>query len=182
MSFDAAFQRVVGVEGDFSDDPADSGGATRFGITEEVARANGYTGPMKSLPFSTAKAIYRSQYWDALRLESVSLVAPEIAEELFDTAVNCGIGVAGRFLQRSLNVLNAGGTKFADLNVDGVVGPVTVARLKSYLDWRKREGETVMLTALNSLQGERYIALAEARPKDERFVYGWLLNRVTMEN
>jgi len=38
----------------------------------------------------------------------------------------------------------------------------------------------VLLRALNCLQGERYIALAEGRPKDEAFIYGWLRTRVTL--
>jgi len=35
-----------------------------------------------------------------------------------------------------------------------------------------------MVLALNCLQGAFYVELAEKREKDERFVYGWLLNRV----
>jgi hypothetical protein len=36
----------------------------------------------------------------------------------------------------------------------------------------------VLLTAMNCLQGDRYIQIAEARPSQERFVYGWLRARV----
>ena len=35
-----------------------------------------------------------------------------------------------------------------------------------------------MLKALNALQGERYIDLAEKRQANESFVYGWLRTRV----
>ncbi len=37
-------------EGDYVNHPADRGGATRWGITEVVARQNGYDGAMRHLP------------------------------------------------------------------------------------------------------------------------------------
>ena len=35
-----------------------------------------------------------------------------------------------------------------------------------------------MVRALEALQGERYLRLAEKRPANEAFLYGWLANRV----
>jgi hypothetical protein len=35
-----------------------------------------------------------------------------------------------------------------------------------------------MLRALNALQGARYIDIAEGRPSQEAFTYGWFLHRV----
>ncbi|MEN9903419.1 MAG: Bordetella virus, partial [Pseudomonadota bacterium] len=67
-AFDAAIADLLGIEGGFSDDPADSGGATRYGITEAVARRHGYTGPMREMPSDLARAIYRADYWDAQQL------------------------------------------------------------------------------------------------------------------
>lgn len=180
VSFDLAFARVLGIEGDFSDDPADSGGATRFGITEQVARAHGYKGDMRELPLETAKQIYRRDYWDRLSLDAVARLSFPIAEELFDTAVNCGQGVAGTWLQRCLNALNRQQKDYPDVVVDGVVGPRTVEALGAYLAHRKQHGEKVLLRALNALQGAHYISLAEKRAKDEAFVYGWFLNRVVI--
>ncbi|KKM08171.1 hypothetical protein LCGC14_1726580, partial [marine sediment metagenome] len=48
-AFDSATKHTLGIEGDFSDDPADSGGATKWGITESVARAFGYSGRMQNM-------------------------------------------------------------------------------------------------------------------------------------
>lgn len=180
LSFDACFARVLGVEGDFSDDPSDSGGATRYGITEHVARSNGYTGDMRELPLDVAKRIYRREYWDRLSLDAVALLSSRIAEELFDTAVNCGQGVAGTWLQRCLNVLNREQKDYADLVVDGAIGSRSVEALGAYLAHRKPHGERVLLRALNALQGAHYIVLAEKRVKDEAFVNGWFLNRVVI--
>lgn len=179
MSFDTCIDRVLGVEGGYVNDPNDSGGETNWGITIGVARAFGYLGAMKMMTRDQAKAIYRKRYWDVMMLDEICFpLSPDIAHELFDTAVNRGPDAAARYLQRALNVLNKGGTLYRDVTVDGHVGPMTVAALREYLAARGDEGETVMLRALNALQGADYIALAEQRPKDESFVYGWLLNRV----
>lgn len=178
MGFETAFAETVGIEGDFSDDPKDSGGATRFGITEAVARANGYTGPMRDLPIEIAKRIARIQYWDALRLDQVTDVAPSIALEMFDTGYNMGVGRAGQFLQRALNAFNREGKDYPDLVVDGVVGNMTLHALRIFIAKRGPEGEAVLHRTLNCLQGAAYIELAERRSKDERFVYGWIRTRV----
>jgi lysozyme family protein len=179
MSFDSCIDKVLAVEGGYSNDPADSGGETNWGITIGVARAFGYLGAMQMMTRDQAKAIYRKRYWDALMLDEICFpLSPDIAHELFDTAVNRGPDAAGRYLQRALNVLNKNGTLYRDVQADGRIGPMSVAALREYLAARGDEGETVMLRALNALQGADYITLAEAREKDERFVFGWLLNRV----
>ena len=41
---------IIKVEGGVVNDPNDSGGATNFGITEQVAREYGYTNDMRDLP------------------------------------------------------------------------------------------------------------------------------------
>lgn len=176
--FERAIKHTIGVEGDYSDDAADSGGKTRFGITEAVARAFGYEGSMKELPYDTAVAIYRKNYWDMLRLDDVSEYSDSIALEVFDTSVNIGTGTAGRFLQRILNVMNREGKDYPDITVDGHIGLMSIASLKAFLHRRGDAGEKVIVEALNSLQGEYYISLAEQRPKDEAFAFGWFLNRV----
>lgn len=180
MAFDKSFREIVLIEGGFSDDPADSGGPTNYGITEAVARANGYTGDMDKLPLEFARFVYKAQYWDTMRLDDVSAMSGRIAQELFDTSVNAGISRAGTFLQRALNVLNREQVDYNDVVADGVVGPVTIYALRAYLERRGPSAELVMLRALNVLQGAFYIELAERRQKDERFVLGWLKNRIVI--
>jgi lysozyme family protein len=178
MSFDAAFSDVVLIEGGYSDNPLDSGGKTKYGITEGVARANGYTGDMRALPLETARAIYKAQYWDLLRLDSVDALSPIISHKMFDIAVNGGIATAGKFLQRALNVLNRQQTDFPDVVVDGLVGPGTLYALTRFKALRGDAGMAVLSKALNAQGGVRYIEIAEAVPKDEAFEFGWLVKRV----
>lgn len=185
-AFDRALAKLLGVEGGFANRRADRGGRTNYGITERVARANGYTGRMEDLSAEWARRIYRAQYWDLLRLDQVALASERIAGELFDTGVNMGTGVAATFLQRALNFFNGAGRLYSDIGVDGTIGPLTLYALREYLDERGSAGETVMLRALNSLQGERYIAIGEGDPyrddperSQEQNAFGWFLQRVS---
>ena len=172
-------EQLIEREGGFVDHPADRGGATNFGITEAVARAHGYGGPMSLLPRDQASAIYTRLYWLRPRFSEVARRTPRIAAELFDTGANMGPGVAATFLQRSLTALNRNAKDYPDLVPDGRVGPATLAALDRFLDVRgATAGETVLLKALEALQGERYLRLAEKRPANEAFLYGWLANRI----
>lgn len=178
-AFDTAFQLTVGTERGYSNNRSDSGGKTRWGITERVARANGYTGDMQELPFDFAKEVYRLQYWSLMNLDGVALISPRIAQELFDSGVNCGQCEAAQWLQQCLNVLNHRARDYADMTVDGLIGPLTLDALGTYLRERGTEGERVILTMLNCLQGAHYIDLATRREKDEEFIYGWMRGRVS---
>lgn len=169
---------VIEREGGYVNDPRDRGGETKYGITKAVARANGYSGPMRDLPRSTAAAIYRHIYWKRPHFNLIQCFYPRVAAELFDTGINMGTSVAAVFLQRSLNVLNRMGRDYSDLAPDGVIGPATLKALNGYRKVRGRAGEDVLLKALEALQGARYIDLAEKRLKNEAFVYGWLANRI----
>jgi lysozyme family protein len=175
---DDLIDAVIDREGDYSNHPADRGGATRWGITEPVARANGYAGDMRDFAREAAVAIYRRIYWLRPGFDRVTARAPLIAAELFDTGVNMGPAVATGFLQRALNALNRGARDYPDVLLDGRIGPQTLDALDRFLAQRGAGGETVLLKAIEALQGERYLSLAERRPANEAFLYGWLANRL----
>lgn len=178
MTVDQIIDDTIGREGGYSDHPADTGGPTRWGITEQVARAYGYQGDMRHLPRDTAKQIYRARYWSGPGFDRVHAKSAVIAMEMFDTGVNMGPAVATGFLQRALNVLNRGAKDYADIIADTRIGPMTLAALDGYLKKRGTPGEAVLLKTIEALQGERYVSLAEKRPANEAFVYGWMANRV----
>lgn len=176
--FENFFDDLLLVEGGNSNNPHDSGGETCLGITEKVARANGYEGPMKELPVAVAKKIYKAKYWDILMLDEIKEDCPKLCLKLADIGVNLGTKQAAFFLQRLLNALNDQGKLYSEIKADGNIGSVTIATLKKFLTVRGRDGELVLLRALNCLQGMFYLSLAERREKDESFIYGWFLNRV----
>ena len=114
MSFERAFDMVIGHEGGFVDDPRDPGGATKFGISQRQY-------PLEDIPNLTldrAKAIYQRDYWQAIRGDELP---PAVGLCMFDFGVNSGVTQAIRTLQKVL-----------DVPVDGDIGPVTLTALKAH--------------------------------------------------
>lgn len=177
-TIDQLLDELLKREGGYVDHPADRGGPTNFGITEQVARAHGYLGPMQALPQTVARSIYRQMYWIRPGFGDVAGRMPRLAEELFDTGVNMGPKVAATFLQRALNALNNHARDYPDIGADGDIGPMTLLAIDRLMVRRGAAAETVLLRACDVLQGAKYIAIAEANPSQEAFVYGWLANRV----
>ena len=176
---DTLIDALIDREGGYVSHPADTGGPTCFGITEAVARAHGYTGPIRQLPRDEASRIYRRLYWLRPGFDRVAGRSTAVAAELFDTGVNMGPAVAVTFLQRALTALNRNGQDYPDLMPDGRIGEQTLSALDAFLAVRgTSNGQTVLLRALEALQGERYLRLAERRPANEAFLYGWLANRI----
>jgi lysozyme family protein len=178
VRIDDLIEEVIEREGGYVNHPADRGGPTRWGITEAVARRQGFHGEMKTLPRSDAVAIYRRLYWITSGFNKIAERAPKLACELFDTGINMGTGTATGFLQRALNALNRGAKDYADLAVDRQIGIATLAAIDGFFKQRGPAGETVLLKAVEALQGAHYLRLAEARPSQEAFLYGWLANRI----
>jgi lysozyme family protein len=178
IEIDELIEEVIEREGGYVNHPADRGGATNWGITEGVARRHGYAGSMRALPRSEAVAIYKRLYWLSPRFNAVAERAPALAAELFDTGINMGTGTATAFLQRALNALNRTGSDYGDITVDRQIGNATLSALDAFLKKRGTGAEEVLLRAVDALQGAHYVRLAETRPSQEAFLYGWLANRV----
>ncbi|WP_235899025.1 glycoside hydrolase family 108 protein, partial [Acinetobacter baumannii] len=141
MNIEQYLEELIKREGGYVNNPADRGGATKYGITQAVARENGWNGNMKDLPLEFAKSIYKKQYWLEPRFDQVNALSPSVAEELLDTGVNCGPNFAKPLLQRALNLLNnQGKAGWPDLKVDGVYGSATLGALKTYLSKRGKDG------------------------------------------
>lgn len=159
-SFKEAFLHTIEMEGGYANHKADRGGETMWGITKKVARANGYYKSMRELPKDIAMEIYKDNYWDPLRLDQVNNQIT--ANELFDTAVNMGVGTSAKFLQTACNWLGS-----TQLKVDGRVGQKTLQAM-SYINSRN------LLKMLNGLQFERYRRICILRPSQKVFFRGWL--------
>ena len=122
MTFDEAFDILIGHEGGYSNHPNDPGGETMWGVTKRVAQANGYTGAMKDYPRDKAKDVYRSQYWDKVKADDL----PEVVRyDVFDAAVNSGTGQSVKWLQAA-----------AGVNTDGSLGPLTLTAVDRTDPWK----------------------------------------------
>jgi lysozyme family protein len=169
-----AIARLLAREGGYVNHPSDSGEETNWGITVAVARAAGYTGPMREMPSTEAARIYADRYWSPLVLDTVAVLHGGVAETLFDQAVNMGLGQAVEHLQRALNALNARATRWPDLTEDGRMGPATLAALRALFTQRPPVvAGAVLREMLLCQQGAFYLDLSRRREKDEDFVFGW---------
>ena len=118
--FDTALNFVLDHEGGFVDHPEDPGGATNKGITlatfRRWARRHGRQTPtvdeLKAITAATVRAIYRDDYWQAVRADELP---PPLALVTFDMGVNAGPSRGIRLLQAAIGA-----------TVDGVIGPQTI--------------------------------------------------------
>ena len=181
--FNTAFSKTLLHEGKYVNDFQDKGGETYKGIARNFHknwRGWDIIDAFKDIPMfpenlenssdlkTLVKEIYKTKYWDCIKLSSFN--SQIIADELFDTAVNMGPGTAARFLQKALNLLNRNQKNYADLVVDATIGAKTLEAVSLC-------NSTKLNTALNLLQGERYMKIVRKNPSQERFFNGWL-NRV----
>jgi lysozyme family protein len=169
---------VLENEGAYVNHPDDPGGATHWGITEQTARDNGYTGDMRDFTREQAYTLLEKNYWYQPGFDKVNALSPAVAMELCDTGTNMGPSVGIKWLQRWLNVYNQKNTAYNDIGVDGKIGPATLNALSEFLRLRGEEGDEVLVTSLNCSQGQRYLELAEGKVSNESFIYGWMRGRV----
>ena len=164
--FDYAFEQTLMSEGGYSDDPADRGGKTNWGITEKTLNEAYLKGIVTTcyvseLKKEEARTIYKAFYWDPLKLDSV--LSPAIAAEIFDTAVNMGKTAATKIVQESLNYLGE------SLKVDGIMGSATISRLNK---WITRDARALWV-CLNGFQFQRYVQIVENNTTQKRCARGW---------
>jgi lysozyme family protein len=148
MDFEQAFSKLIEHEGGFSNHPDDKGGATMWGITEKVARQNGYNAPMGMMTLDFAKIVYKKLYWEAIRAEELP---SEVRFAVFDAAVNSGVTRAVRWLQQSVNEVQ-----------DGIIGPMTIKAVRQSIP-------SVTATRLNGIR----LLFMTNQPNWSSFGKGW---------
>jgi lysozyme family protein len=97
-NFDAAFAALMGNEGTYSNNPADPGGETMYGITKRTALKHGYTGEMRDLPLDLAKSIAKAEYWDTIGGDELE---DRLDFTVFDACYNSGQGRADSWLGKA---------------------------------------------------------------------------------
>jgi len=109
---------------------------------------------VKSLTEDEAKDIYMQEYWDKLNLDR--LTSQDVANKVFDLAVNMGVVTSARFLQAACGV-----------PVDGIVGPHTIG-VANAMD------SGVLLAAIRAHAKNRYAEIAASNPALAPDLPGWL--------
>ena len=174
--FNEAFDITMGHEGGYTNDSHDAGGETYRGIARNYHPTwTGWNLIDDMKPHIDDKALdpyvrefYESFFWDVNRLDDFN--SQKIANEMFDTGVNMGVGRAAKFLQECLNYLNRNGSLFNDLVVDGNVGPATLAALNEI---ESHNDEDILLIMMNVCQGRHYMEYMKKSPTQEKFARGW---------
>ncbi len=101
MTFDEVFERSVGHEGGYVNDPLDPGGETKWGISK---RSYPHL-DIKNLTRDEAKEIYRLDFWNRVNGDKLY---DGVAYQVFDFAINSGIETAVRYLQRAVGTADDG--------------------------------------------------------------------------
>lgn len=157
---------VLSKEGGFVNHPADKGGPTNFGITQQtlsryLERVVSIE-DVRALDIQTAKEIYELRYY---RMPKIDRLHPEIQHFVFDCAVNHGPRRAIKFVQEVCN--DAG---FGPLEVDGLMGPKTKAQAGACYE----QLQNWMLVALIDERQMFYANIVANNPSQSVFLIGWL--------
>ena len=153
---------ILETEGGYSNDPADPGRETKFGISKRAHPEVDIAG----LTQARAVEIYGRAYWRPIRGAELPSVA---ALAVFDAAVLHGVTAAVAMLQRTLLDLRAYSSRF-NVAVDGIVGPHTIAAARTAFAPGKSGA------ALAHYLAERVLyvaAITRREPSQQRFLRGW---------
>jgi lysozyme family protein len=161
---DEIAHEIVAREGGFVDDPDDPGGATSHGVTLATLRRIGDdlngdgrvdARDLGAMTADRAAAIFVEHYYRAPRID---LLPPDLQPPVFDMYVNAG-AVAVRLLQEMLNDLGHG------LNVDGTIGPRTVAAARA----AAAPDPVLLADAYGIARRNYYYRLADGRPQSRKY-------------
>jgi len=175
--FENAIEPTLLREGHFSDDAADHGGTTKYGIslrflklrTEDLDLDGWPDGDINhdgkidradilAMDLDRAKWFYLRHFW----LEVYAAIrVQQIANKIFDIAVNAGPGIAHRVAQRALR---AHKPKVA---IDGAFGKKTLAAVNT-------ASSRVLLAAMRSEQAGFYRCIITRDRSQRKWENGWM--------
>lgn len=168
-NFDFAFSFMAPHEWNqrknLTNDPADPGGLTKYGITLKsfhgMGSINDFDGDgdvdgddLRMLDEPTAKTRYRAHYW---RFDGIRDM--RVAAKVFDLAVNLGPVRAVEYLQQACNV------EGYKLTVDGALGPFSLEAVN-------KASQDAILSHLCAFQRAHYCAWIARKPEREKFRNG----------
>lgn len=166
--FEPAFEATMKHEGGYANNPADKGGETYKGIARKFWPGwKGWPlvdaakqkpnwphnlGSIKELQVAVAQ-FYQSNFWPRYISE---INSQDVANWLFDKAVNMGLVQAIKLVQRAAGVVD-----------DGRFGPKTANAISA-------ADPIALLGACRAQASAFYIALADKNPSQKQFLKGWL--------
>jgi len=156
--------RLISQEAGFVDDPDDSGGATKYGITNlslSLWRDQRVTTEdVKQLTIEEATQIYFQRYWLTPNLRELKDFW--VKEFLFDWGVNSGPITVIKLFQDYIGTVP-----------DGHIGPVTSKVLDEYID-TYRGLEQVAYGMLVDMRIIYYVRVVKRDLSQIKFLEGWI--------
>lgn len=148
--FKLAIAKTLAYEGGYNNVAGDAGGETNFGISKRA-----YPNvDIKNLTFEKASAIYERDYWKAIGCDQ--LISQEVAESLFDCAVNMGVSRAAKLIQTAEGV-----------NPDGIIGKQTISAINI-------KSSKEILPAFTLEKVRFYANICNKDKSQTKFLLGWL--------
>lgn len=156
--FRTAVLKTLVHEGGYVNNPADKGGPTNFGITQEDMPGM----DMQTITEDQAVDYYAANYWKSGYSQ---ITSQAVANKLFDMGVLFGVGTAVRMLQLALFQFG--------LTVDGIFGPLTLSAVN------QTEPDSLIM-AMQSSFVTHIFNIAKNDPTQRQFLKGWA-NRINSE-
>lgn len=146
--------------GGFTDDPADAGGRTIWGISEK-----GNPDLWKDGPPTYEQA--RRRYFERYVAPFHGVTDLSLLNQLVDWGVTSGPQVVIRTLQQLVGV-----------GIDGKLGPQTLKKIDNHpggmLFGYQAPGSVMLNLAVRDARAIHYASITKARPTNLRFILGWL--------
>ena len=174
--FKKAFLLILVNEGGYGNDPDDPGGETYKGIARKMnpdwlgwhiidllMKLPGFPESLQSADAIEIKkqldyevsSFYYTHFW--LKINGDKIADQQVAESIFDFAVNAGISVSISLSQKIVGV-----------TTDGIIGPKTIEAIN-----RLDAGQFITAFALAKIF--RYVNICNKRPVSKKYFFGWVV-------
>jgi lysozyme family protein len=172
--FTTAYELTVKAEGGYVNDPQDPGGETYKGVAR--SRNSKWSGWLNidllksksNFPRNLdddqelqiqIKNLYETNYWDKIKGDDIE--DQDIAESIFDFAVNAGPITSAKLAQMTVNA-----------KTDGHIGPNTLEKIN-------KDDKRAFLAVFALAKIGRYVSICEKKPTSRKYFFGWI--RRTLE-
>ncbi len=151
-------------EGGYTNNPADSGGATKYGVTQhDITGLPGFPVDVKNLTEAQATEYYECYYWAKFggaghfaQVNFPMIEAQLVMDKVFDMAVLFGVDEAVILIEGVLQLVE-----------DGLFGPHALAAVN-------KADPLSLVQAFKAALAAHALGIANAQPHDRVFLVGWL--------
>ena len=168
--FILAFRKTIDNEGGYSNDPADPGGETYKGVARKIhskwegwvtidmmKRQSDFPACLDRDPELREQVglFYLNNFWN--RINGDEIQNQQVAESIFDFAVNAGIATSASLAQM-----------VAGSEPDGVIGKNSIEAINNF-------DPEHFLSAFTVAKIARYVTIVKKRPASRKYFYGWVI-------